>query len=553
MVVHQPERSSWWLWYAGPAFLVYTLGYFAGAITGDALAYVGGAMLALAILTPVWTKQPRYLLIALTIYLPLEDAILQAFSAHTLVERVVPDGLLLLAFCLRLPLARLRRERVFGTQLDLPVAIIVLVAGVSLIYNHVSLSVAAGGIYVLLRYALVFYLAASSRFTARDVRVLVQMLVAVALLQCIVGVVQFALLRTAGLHLFGYEYVQGTIKWSNAFGMYLTLAAVIALSCYSPTWVARPRVWLALLIGASAGVLVLALSRQSLVSLVIGWVGVAFLGRRYWPIRSVHLPLVATAGAAVIGVSALMAVVSPAILPPALKATTQATATSATSPSAISTSATRATVTPRPTATAHPGTNAYDTFVGDKAKKSGLSNLLSTDFYKNSRLYEIANGGQAVLQQSPLVGFGPGTFGEEATYHDHAFYDRLHVGLLLSDPHHTFVADVEWMTIFGQLGLIGLMGFIALFIQIVRLAYRAFKTSHLELTRRLALATLALVPVWFAVGFTGPNFELRPISIWIWLLPGILWSLLRQERQAAKVDSLLQAIHTANTSAAAIS
>lgn len=543
VVINQSAQSSWWLRYAGPAILVYCVGYFAGALTGETLLYVGGALVAMAIVTPIWSKRPFYLLIALTIYLPLEDSILQAFSRHTVVERVVPDALLLIAFCLRVPLARLRRERIFGTPLDVPIAIIVLVALASFLLNHVHVSVAAQGVYVLLRYALVFYLAASSRFTARDVRVLVQMLVAVAFLQCLVGAIQFALLRLGGYHLFNYEYVEGTIKWSNAFGMYLTLACVIAIACYSPTWVRRPRLLLALLLASSVGVMILAASRQSLASLVIGWIVVAILGWGYVSIRRFHLPLVATTCVAVIGFSALMAVASSSALSGTSQTASQATSTAT---SAISTPATlsptsQPTKVPQPKPTESTGSKDYNTFIGDKAKKGGLSSLLSTDFYKNSRLYEIANGGQAILQQSPLIGFGPGTFGGEATYQDHAFYDRLNVGLLLSDPHHTFVADVEWMTIFGQLGLIGLLGFLALFVQIARLAYRAFRGSRQEMTRRLALATMALIPVWFAVGFTGPNFELRPISIWIWLLPGILWSLMRQERQDERKAQALSA------------
>ena len=536
MVINQSAQPSGWRWYAGSAVLTYILGYLAGAFTGDALLYVAGALLALAILVPLWMKQPRYLLIALVIYLPLEDAILQAFTTHTVIERVVPDILLLLAFGIRLALARLRRDQVFGTPLDLPLLVIVLVALVSFYVNHVHVSVAAQGVYVLVRYALVFYLAASSRFTERDVQVLVRMLVAVAALQCFVGAVQFALLRLAGFHLYNFEFVQGTIGYSNTFGMFLTIACVLALACYSPSWVQRPRALLALLIASSAAVMILALSRQSLVSLAIGWIGVALLGRQYLRLRSFHLPLAAATGVAIVGFSALMLVASPAPTSSASRTGSQARAT-ATAHVGQSTVTPIASATPSPhpapKPTASSGTNAYDRFIGDKAKKSGLSSLLSTNFYQNSRLYEIANGGQAILQQSPVVGFGPGTFGGQATFKDHAFYERLHVGLLLSDPHHTYVADVEWMTIFGQLGLVGLLAFIALFIQIWRLARRAFTTSGLETTRRLAIATMALIPVWLAVGFTGPNFELRPVSIWIWLLPGIVLSLLRQERQAA--------------------
>jgi hypothetical protein len=323
--------------------------------------------------------------------------------------------------------------------------------------------------------------------------------------------------------------------------MYLAIACIMALACYSPTWITHPTTRLALLVGASSAVIILALSRQSLASLAIGWIVIAIFGRRYWPLRMSQLGTVAVAGAAVVAASALLTVVSPAVL-------SGTTSTARQSPVSTNSSGTEGphstvTVTPKPTS----ASKAYDTAAKGKGKQFNPGNLLSPDFYKNSRLYEIVNGGEAVLQQSPLVGLGPGTFGGQATFHDQAFYDRLNVGLLLSDPKHTYVSDVEWMTIFGQLGLLGLLGFVAIFVQIWRLAYRAFKTSGQEMTRRLALATMALVLVWIVVGFTGPNFELRPVSIWIWILPGMLWSLLRQERQVAKDERVVAAMRGPTT------
>jgi hypothetical protein len=393
---------------------------------------------------------------------------------------------------------------------------------------------------VLLRYALVFYLAASSRFTERDVRVFVLMVVAVAVLQCIVGAVEFVLLHFAGLYLFNFDLVQGTTGYFNVLGMYLAIACILALACYSPTWITHPTTRLALLVGASSAVIILALSRQSLASLAIGWLVIVLFGRRYWPLRLSQLGVGAVAAVAVVAATALLTIASPAIL-----SGTTSTAEQSPAPTSSSGAHSTVTVTPKPTS----ATKEYDTAAKGKGKQFNLGTLFSPDFYKNSRMYEVVNGGGAVLQQSPLIGLGPGTFGGQATFHDQAFYDRLNVGLLLSDPKHTYVADVEWMTVFGQLGLLGLLGFIALFVQIWRLAYRAFKTSNQEMTRRLALATMALVLVWIAVGFTGPNFELRPISIWIWILPGMLWSLVRQERQAAKDEYLLQAVAGANVAA----
>ncbi|MGE5335654.1 MAG: hypothetical protein ACM3N4_13210, partial [Nitrososphaerota archaeon] len=201
------------------------------------------------------------------------------------------------------------------------------------------------------------------------------------------------------------------------------------------------------------------------------------------------------------------------------------------------------TVTPSPTPTASsgpgqtsspggqqqpPASQVYQTTLEGKLKQFS-ANFFSADFYNNARMYEIVNGGGAIMERSPLVGLGPGTFGGQSTFHDVKFYQRLNVGLLLSDPNQNYVADVEWMSIFGQLGLLGLLAFLWMFVALFRIVWRIYRAQPSDTTvARAALVGVALVPMFLFAGFTGPNYELRMVSIWLWLITGMVVAAARQ-------------------------
>src|SRR5690242_12822030 len=90
---------------AGVVFLVL---YGAALWRGDALIYAAGAVAAVGVLAPLWWQRPRYLLLGLIFYLPVEDALVGAFLRNQTVARVVPDIFLFAAFAFRIIQSRRR-------------------------------------------------------------------------------------------------------------------------------------------------------------------------------------------------------------------------------------------------------------------------------------------------------------------------------------------------------------------------------------------------------------------------------------------------------------
>lgn|GEM_PF-3485254 len=511
------KKARWLLLLAAGVWLV---SFALSARRDEAIIYAAGLVAAAALLALAWRRTPRYLLFALLLYLPFEDGILTYFPHHVTVPRVVPDGLILLVFLYRGWRALRRKERLFGTPMDFPVAMLIVVAIVSMVFNHIPPTQAVQGPYVMFRYAMVFYLAARSKYTVEEVQTFLRWLIGVAMVECGLVVAQLVLLATTPVQLFGYQLPQGTMGHPNILGAYLAVVSIIALAMLSDTWTTHVRGKLFAILLLTSLAIMLAISRQSMAALVVGAAAVVVLSHWKTPVADVGYAAISviagTLGGYVItksGVQILNQVVTKV-----LHVGGTASSTSSTS-----------NPTPAPTGT---DLAQLQQHLNVKAEQSVTYGIFSTDFYHNSRLYEIVHGGLAVLRQSPLFGMGPGTFGARATFHDLAFYQKLDVGLLLSDPNATYVADVEWMTVLGQLGLLGLIGFLWVFFAVGRIGYTVWRKSAEELTQRLGLACMAFVPAFAVLAWFGPNLEIRQVSIFLWFIPGLALGLFTREQEA---------------------
>jgi hypothetical protein len=575
------------------AYNIFGICYVLGANYGEAYIYLGGIVLTLLALLPLWWRRPRYLLLGFALYLVFEDALLGPYYKHVVIAKAAPDAVIFALLAWRI-LVNLRYRRIFLSGIELPLIALLIISALSTLHNHTPLSVAGQGVYTLLRYAAVFMLAAQCRFTKDDLRVLIRFLTFVAMVEAAIGLLQYVLLRTIDFQLFGYFFVQGTTSYFNILGAFLAIACVLALVTYTTGIVPRPRAELSLLLGLSAVTMTLALSRQSLGMLAIGWIVAGIFGRRKTPLVGLIEPLASTIGGVVIAsaliyagsqsyqqqtgrigqapivprsaqvaLSGMHTVHSPlpahdfgALLPALLvdrtshagPLVTPMAATASPTPSVVPSPTANPTATPT-SSSGSSGTKGasgsssaankpkptkssriYNTTLNGKLKQFG-ANFFSTDFYVNARTYEIVNGGSAVLKRSPLLGLGPGTFGGQSTFHNYEFYNRLNVGLLLSDPRHNYVADVEWMNVFGQLGLLGLLAFLWMFAVIYRIFIRTWRMQRSDtVLARTALAGAALVPMFLFAGFTGPNFEVRTVAIWLWLLGGLVVAVGQQGR-----------------------
>jgi len=475
---------------------------------GVGLFIVGG------ILAVQWWDRPRYLLLALALYLPFQDGLIFYLSDKGSALRILPDVLLLAAFGLSLVQSRIRHEKFFGKGIEYPLIFLFAISILSMLINHIPVKDAVQGPYTMFRYSMVFYLVANSLFQLDEVRFFLRVLAGLAVVQCLIGLIQYANLHLGNsVMLFTGSAVQGTHSQWNIYGVFLAMTAVILWATFDFIQVAQSEINKNLIIGLTLCMILIATSRQSIVAFLLGIAFIFFLARRQIGFPFLGRTLAFAAVGLVIGFIALKAPYTP---------------------SAIQ------------LITSHGGGTTPDTTSVTKIQSTThVSDYLQPSFYVNARFYAIRYAGQVILKEKPLFGFGPGTYGSQPTFavtpKNVQFYTHLNVPLLLSAKGSVLVADVEWMNVFGQLGLLGIAGFLWLFFCFGRIGYTIWKTSTDALTQRLGLLSIAFVPMFIFLGIFGPNFEIRQISIFLWLIPALGLSLLKQQQQvpttAPQVDS----------------
>ena len=141
--------------------------------------------------------------------------------------------------------------------------------------------------------------------------------------------------------------------------------------------------------------------------------------------------------------------------------------------------------------------------------------------YSYGRLFVIVEVSTRILQRAPLFGFGPGNFGTLTTrYLGHDFSSLIDIR-----PESAYlVNDVNWVTILGQIGLIGTFFFGAILIIMILRSRKIFKFVSDPLMKGYAGALVAILVAFIIMGFFGPNFEVRQVSFFVWSIAGIVFS-----------------------------
>jgi O-antigen ligase len=397
------------------------------------------------------------------------------------------------------------------TPLDVPLLIFVGIGVLSAIINRVPPLVAAMGLRILLRYVLLFYLVIQIGFSRRATRRLIiamlggaLLVMGVGLAQAIIGPRLTDILRmrearigvqtvqtTSGVFEAKGRFIFSTLGRYDALGMYgvVILLLVLALYTYYPRWRGILR-WLILATGIC---LALTMSRQSWLALYAALWSWGLLSKKKK--RAVGLLLVlALIPAVLIGTAHLMPSLVRSFSPQTLN---------------------QASVLTRMLAVFSP-------------------EYLQTSAYRAGRLYVLRHVGERIMQLAPLLGFGPGRLGSLTA----DFFGFSTAELLGMEEWQVYlVNDVNWITILGQFGLIGTLAFLMMFVTLGRYAWRMYNHMYDPLARSMALACVGGIVAFLMLGFFGPNFEQRVVSMYVWLTAGLTVALARVGQRAGVEDS----------------
>jgi O-Antigen ligase len=133
----------------------------------------------------------------------------------------------------------------------------------------------------------------------------------------------------------------------------------------------------------------------------------------------------------------------------------------------------------------------------------------------NFRLYYILNIGPWLIENY-FWGMGLGTFGAWFSLED---YRSIYYYLGLKDNFINYIADVNWISVVGQ---VGVPGTLFILISFILLPVNAFIKSVKDTRYKSLYITVAVITVCFALsGFFGPNFEIKTNAMFFWIFLGL--------------------------------
>ena len=459
------------------------------------VALIGGILLFFLMLRPEWAI---YFLI---IFIPLEEFLEKWIPRGKLYESVRFGGeALLLALFVFVILDKIRRGfRWYKTPVDIPLLIFLGAALVSAILNDSPPIVAVLGIRPLIRYALVFYILTQLRVTRQffercfTLSLFMATLVAIiGLMQTMIGspltnllipgdvVIGGATARAGLRHIVAPRtYIFSTMGRYDTLGTFLLFFLLLATGAFvlaDRQW--RKRILPFLIVGFPA--FALTFSRQSWLGLVVG-VGIMVLISRWREFQRTRL--LYFSGAILVPLLILLAL---------------------------------------PYARYFSGESVIQASLLERALEPFSQRYFEISRYSYGRLFVIVEVGSRLLKIAPFFGVGPGQFGSlTARFFNIPFWELVDVP---ENAAH-FINDVNWILILGQVGLIGTLSFLWIFLSLFWTAYKRYFRSPVGIIRGIILAYSAIIIVYLLIGFFGPNFEVRQISFYVWLWGGLIMGL----------------------------
>lgn len=138
------------------------------------------------------------------------------------------------------------------------------------------------------------------------------------------------------------------------------------------------------------------------------------------------------------------------------------------------------------------------------------------------RIFFIINTPMMVVASAPFFGVGPGNYGggAAAALVNTDVYDRLHLPFGIQNIYGQI--DNNWMSIWGEVGTLGLIAWTMILLTIFKTSKRVAIFIPESTNKAIAEGVMGLTVGVMAIGFFGPYFEFRSLMFYFWLASGII-------------------------------
>lgn len=448
---------------------------------------------------PSFSAALFWVIVALTIYMPMEDFLLKWLPVSDLLYSIARQGSEALIYGLfaTVLLGRMSEGRFLRkTPVEAPLLAFLAVAFLSLVVNDGNLLTGAVTVRTLLRYVALFYVVVNLPMSDRQIRVLLFLIVSMGLAQILLGAFQFLrggpssfwLPRPTALEVAGVQRnfsilgtgvelgaVIGTFGHSVSMALYLLVCAAVVISLiFNGKGVGRrlagPLPMFAIL-GVVIGGVLLTYSRSTFLCVLGGCAVVAYWRRHR---RGLIRPLmVVTVAALLLGVILSVSEEVGAVRVKETRVSPLENIRMATNPEVL---------------------------------QGGFA---------NTRVWMIREVGGTVLSSVSAVGYSPDpeTARVEIVKESEGVLKRL----LTFEP----IEDVFWVAMLSYYGILGIAAFAWLLARLYGAARELMDWNRDFWTRTVATSTAALIVMLVPLTFMVRTFEFRSLAFYFWLLAGL--------------------------------
>lgn len=461
-----------------------------------------------AILFAITLARPRWTLLFLAVWIPLEPFLLKFVPDELyLYGRYFSEGLiyiLALTVFIRLLLGRKRWKQ---TPIDFPFVLFLLVLIISVVANAVPSSIAILGIRQILRFVVLFFVV-MYLYPAQDfVRRLISVMLVVVALESVLAVAQAlgggaldeflipserkffeSIQLTTGVSQFWDpgSRVFATLGRYDQLGTFLSFFLLLAVGLlYERGLGARRQQSLRAVLALGLAALLLTYSRASWFGLLIGLV---FIG--IWLMRDRRI---------FIGLLLFLGIVGGYLV--------------------YSGIVVRALTEERGTQT-----------VAERFFESFSYERWRSEYFGLGRLYWIVQTPLTVVRHAPLFGVGPGSFGggAAAALGNTRAYAAL--GLPFGVSGTEGYIDNNWFSLWGETGTIGFALYLWIYGALLVALVRVFRWSTDPFIRGLAAGLSGALLAVALQAFLGTYLEVRTLALYVWLIAGCVVVLGRREK-----------------------
>lgn len=138
------------------------------------------------------------------------------------------------------------------------------------------------------------------------------------------------------------------------------------------------------------------------------------------------------------------------------------------------------------------------------------------------RFFFIVNTPLMVVRYYPLFGVGLGNYGDgvAAALGNTKMYDKLHLPFGIQNTFGQI--DNNWLSLWGEMGTVGLVFWIMLLVTIFKTAHRVAERAPTITEKAVAEGLCGTVVVVSVLAAFGPFFEFRSLMLYFWLIVGMV-------------------------------